>query len=247
MEMELVSAADDNKYLIHSRTEIAHILRAIMQKNELVTAYFNYGHDFILTSIADVDPGLGTVIIDCGANEALNEKILESAKVIFVTTQDRVRVQFVADKIESIQHNKRNAFRIKLPASLLKLQKREFYRLSTPVINPIKCIIPTTRHGRVNANIADISIGGIGIVGYPPEIEFEPGQVYDGCRIDLPDIGAVTVSMKIKSAFEITLKNGSKTKRCGCEFINIPTSMQAMIQRYIIKLERERRAKVADG
>jgi c-di-GMP-binding flagellar brake protein YcgR len=247
MEIEPASAADDSKYLIHSRTEIAHVLRAIMQKNELVTAYFNHGHDFILTSIVEVDPGLGAVIVDCGANDALNKKILDSEKIIFVTTQDRVKVQFVADKIESIQHNKRNAFRVKLPATLLKLQKREFYRLSTPVINPIKCIIPTTRHGRVNVSIADISIGGIGIVGYPPEVEFEPGQVYDGCRIDLPDIGTVTVSMEIKSAFEITLKNGSKTKRCGCEFINIPSSMQAMIQRYIIKLERERRAKLADG
>jgi c-di-GMP-binding flagellar brake protein YcgR len=247
MEIELASAADDSKYLIHSRTEIAHVLRAVMLKNELVTAYFDHGHDFILTSIVEVDAGLGTVILDCGANEALNKKILGSEKIIFVTTQDRVKVQFVAGRIESVQHNKRDAFRIKLPPTLLKLQKREFYRLSTPVIKPIQCIIPTTQHGRVSVNIVDISIGGVGIVGYPPEIAFEAGQVYDGCRIDLPDIGTVTVSMEIKSTFEITLKIGSKTKRSGCEFTNIPSSMQAMIQRYIIKLELERRAKLADG
>jgi c-di-GMP-binding flagellar brake protein YcgR len=245
MEIDLASAADDSKYLIHSRTEIAHVLRAIMQKNELVTAYFNHGRDFILTSIVDVDPGLGAVILDCGANEALNTKVLESGKIIFVTTQDRVKVQFVADRIDAVRHNQRNAFRVKLPATLLKLQKREYYRLSTPVINPIKCLIPTAEHGRIEANIADISIGGIGITGYRPEIELETGKQYDGCRIDLPDIGTVAVSIEIRGTFDIILKNGSRTRRSGCEFVNIPGSMQAMIQRYIIKLDRERRARLA--
>jgi len=245
MEIDLASAADGSKYLIHSRTEIAHVLRAIMQKNELVTAYFNQGHDFILTSIVEVDQGLGTVILDCGANEVLNEKILDSEKVIFVTTQDRVKVQFVAERIEAVRYNSRNAFRVKFPATLLKMQKREFYRLTTPVINPIKCLIPTAEHGRIEVNIADISIGGIGIVGYSPEIEFDAGKVYDGCRIDLPDVGAVVVSLAVRSTFDVTLKNGSKTKRSGCEFVNIPGSMQAMIQRYIIKLDRERRARLS--
>lgn len=245
MEIELASAADDSKYLIRSRTEIAQILHAIMQKNELVTAYFNQGHDFILTSIVGVDPGLGAVILDCGANAALNEKILDSEKVIFVTTQDRVRVQFVADRIDSVQYSNRRAFKVKFPATLLKLQKREFYRLTTPVINPIKCIIPTAEHGRMESNIADISIGGIGITGYRPENELETGKHYDGCRIDLPDIGTVIVSLEIRNTFEVILKNGAKTRHSGCAFINIPGSMQAMIQRYIIKLDRERRAKLA--
>ena len=245
MEIELASAEDDSKYLIHSRTEIAHVLRAIMEKNELVTAYFNHGHDFILTSIVEVDAGLGAVILDCGANDELNKKIVGAEKVIFVTTQDRVKVQFAVDRIEAVRYNNRSAFRVKLPATLLRLQKREFYRLTTPIINPIKCVIPKTEHGRIEANVADISIGGVGILGYKPEIELETGKQYDGCRIDLSDIGAVVVSLAIRSTFEVTLKNGTKTKRSGCEFINIPGSMQAMIQRYIIKLDRERRARLA--
>jgi len=31
-------------------------------------------------------------------------------------------------------------------------------------------------------------------------------------------------------------------RRAGCEFMNLPGPMQTLIQRYIIKIERERKA-----
>jgi c-di-GMP-binding flagellar brake protein YcgR len=41
------------------------------------------------------------------------------------------------------------------------------------------------------------------------------------------------------------MKNGAKNHRAGCMFINLHSSQQAMIQRYIIKLDRERRSILA--
>jgi c-di-GMP-binding flagellar brake protein YcgR len=37
------------------------------------------------------------------------------------------------------------------------------------------------------------------------------------------------------------------SRRTGCELLNLGAQQEAMIQRYIIKLERERRAKQLDG
>jgi c-di-GMP-binding flagellar brake protein YcgR len=243
MKPELISGSDNSEYLVHAKTEIVHILRAIAQKTELVTAYFNQGKDFVLTSILNVDAD--EVTLDCGANVLANKQIVGSAKIIFVTTQDRVRVQFAATHMEKITYNGRDAFRIKLPDILLKLQRREYYRLSTPVANPIRCVIPKPDNSRVEVNIVDISVGGLGVVCYDTSFSLEPGELYQGCRITLPDIGTVVTSLEICSVFEVTLKTGAVTMRSGCQFVDIPSSMQAMIQRYIITLDRERRAKLA--
>lgn len=48
------------------------------------------------------------------------------------------------------------------------------------------------------------------------------------------------LTLRIQSTFEVTLKNGNKSLRSGCQFINLHPSMQSLIQRYIIKLERKR-------
>src|SRR5512144_2362374 len=136
MENQKIQNADNglgdySKYLIHSKTEIIFVLRAVMQKTELVTAYFNHGKDFFLTSILEVEPDY--MILDYGSNEALNRKVLASGKVVFLTSQDRVKVQFTAPHVEKITYAQRDAFRITLPDTVLKLQRREYYRISTPI------------------------------------------------------------------------------------------------------------------
>lgn len=246
LKTEPESAEDESKYMIHSKMEIVHILRAIQQKNALVTAYFNHGNDFILTSILHVDPERGSLILDFGSEEASNRRILESEKILFVTVQDRVKVQFAAEHVEKTLFLKRDAFRAKLPPELLKLQRRDFYRLATPITSPLKCEIQKKGGGKAEVAVADISLGGIAISGFSPELGLEAGDTYEGCRIALPDIGAITAAIQIKSIYEITTKSGIKTNRAGCQFLDLPASAQAMIQRYIIKLDRERRAKLAE-
>lgn len=236
---------DISNYTIHSRMEIIYILRALQHKNELVTAYFNQGQDFLLTSIVDVDSDNGTVIFDYGANELLNKRILESDKIILVTTQDKVKVQFMTGRMQRIEHLGRPAFRAPLPGDLLKLQRREYYRLTTPLINPIKCSIAQPGKARIDVVIADISLGGIAITHYEEHFQLEIGNTFDACRILLPSIGTVTTNIEIRNEQEITMKNGSHNHRAGCMFVDLHSSQQAMIQRYIIKLDRERRSILA--
>jgi len=82
MNPELPAGTDNSKYLIRSKSEIVHVLRSISQKTELVTAYFNQGKEFVLTSILEVDAGEDSVFLDYGANEVANRKIAESPKII---------------------------------------------------------------------------------------------------------------------------------------------------------------------
>lgn len=235
--------ADNSNFIIHSRMEILYILRAIQHKNELVTAYFNLGKDFILTSIIAVDDN--SLILDYGADELLNQRMTASDRIILVTAQDRVRVQFVADAMERVEFLGRPAFRTGIPSELTKLQRREYYRLATSMANPIKCSIPRSSNGRIDLTIADISLGGIALTNYRSQIALEIGDKFSGCRIALPEIGNVTTGIEIRNEHEITLKNGTKSHRAGCMFIDLPPSQQATIQRYIIKLDRERRAMFA--
>lgn len=241
-----ISSDDVDRYLVESVKEVAFILRAIAQKGEGVTAHFNYGNDFILTSIIHVDADSDTVILDYGANEALDRKILEARKIVFITSQDRVRIQFTANHIEKTQYEDRPAFKINLPESLIKLQRREYFRLTTPISKPLLCTFPLEEGAKVDLAIADISIGGIGVINPPPTFKFEIGAMHKGCYFTLPEIGTIVTALQIRNAFEVTMKNGVHTMRAGCMFVSLPGTMQSMIQRYIIKLERERRALQVD-
>ncbi len=238
---ELAANLEDTRFLVHGRLDILRILRGLANRNEMVSAFFNGGKELLLTSIIEVDAEGNSVILDYGSNEALNTRILASEKIIFVTSLDNVKIQFVTNNIEPTTFEGGSAFRIRLPEQVLQLQRREYYRLTTPIINPIKCQIPLEDGRSVELPLADISAGGIGlIISNPQDITLEGGETLPGCRINLPGIGVLEATLRVQNTFEVTLKNGSKMLRSGCQFVDLRPSMQSLIQRYIIKLERER-------
>jgi c-di-GMP-binding flagellar brake protein YcgR len=133
-------------------------------------------------------------------------------------------------------------FKVRIPREMLRLQRREYYRLVTSVINPVKCMINTSA-GLIETVVVDISIGGVGVLAYREEGVLKAGEVYQGCRITLPGTGEFALSLSVRTTFDITLKNGRLTHRAGCQFIDLPASVETAIQRYIIRVERERRAR----
>lgn len=238
---ELVSMPDDSRFLLHNKLEIVRTLRGLVTHHGMVSAFFNAGNELLLTSVLNVDPDAEVVLLDYGSNEVLNQHILQSEKIIFVTSLDKVKVQWVSTNIVKDTYEGRHAFRIKLPDEVLRLQRREYYRLTTPIINPLKCRIPTNQGLTVEVALADISAGGIGvIISQPLGVVFEVGAIFSGCRVELPGMGAAEFTLVIKNTWEITMKNGSKSLRAGCQFVDMRPGVQAMIQRYIIKLEQER-------
>lgn len=232
------------KYLVSSRQEVVQILRALTRHNEMVTAYFNQGSEFFLTAIVEVDSAAGNLIVDCGSEEGPNRRALAADKIVFVTNLDRVKIQFSTKALVQINHQGRPAFRTQIPASLLKLQRREYYRLVTPMRAPLLCLIPDLRGIKYEVTVADISVGGAGISGLPPEAPLEKGQLLTQCRIVLPEEGTVVSTLEVRSLQQTTLRSGEIVLRAGCHFVDIPAAHQAMIQRYIIRIDRERRALV---
>lgn len=237
-------ADEYTKYLVSTRQEIVQILRAISKHNEMVTAYFNHGKEFFLTSIVGADAATGMLIVDCGSDADTNRRVLAADKIVFVTNLDRIKIQFNTKALVQINYQGQPAFRTPLPESLLKLQRREFYRLVTPMRESPKCIIPDLAGAKAEASVVDISVGGVGISGLPQDLAFEKGQLLSQCRIVLPVEGTVVSTLELRSLQQSTLRSGELVLRVGCHFVDMPAQHQAMIQRYIIRIDRERRALV---
>ena len=72
LRFELMQADDYGKYLLHSRKEILFILRAMREKGDMVTVYFNQGNDFLLTTLLDISADGGTMLLDPGSNAEMN-------------------------------------------------------------------------------------------------------------------------------------------------------------------------------
>lgn len=237
---------EDSRYLVRSRMEIASILKAIMQAGEMVTIYFDNRKDFILTALLVVDSAKGSALLDSSKDVELNKRLLSAKRLIVVTRQDKVKIQFELPGMQSTQYQNRPALSMSLPASLLKFQRREFFRVETPRIKPIVCRIPLSDGSMCEAKLLDISLGGVCLTGIPDAMRLDIGTEFAGVKFTLPDEGIIETTLQVRNTVDIPLRSGGSSRRAGCKFIGLPRPAEIMIQRYVTKLERERRAKLKD-
>ena len=248
--IDLAAVRDDSDLWVRSKKEIVGILLTIMRKHTLVSLYFAEGKQFVLTSVLDVDTVTGAVLFEYGADESANQRAVQSSKIVFVTREEGVKIQFVAAKLEKAAFDGTRAFRIKVPDALLRVQRREHYRLKTPIVNPVKCFVPVPAElgyakAELQLTLHDISVGGLSLVGYPLDLKLMPSMVFPDCRLDVPAVGSIWATLLVSNVFDVTLKNGNRSKRVGCRFLNLPSGDQTKIQRYITSIERERNAKLS--
>ena len=240
---ELLHLDHYSEYLLRSPREVMAVLRQVAAQGDLITIYFNSGKDFLLTTLLEVNDK--ELLLDRGSSEEMNQRALTAEKLFCITRHDKVKLQFILPGVHETQHQGRSAFAAALPETLLRLQRREYFRLHTPITRPLICRIPAVMtDGSVQVyehNVIDISLGGMSIqVG---ELPFEAGQEWHDCTIDLPQIGVLNVTLSILNFYDITLRTGQRSQRAGCRFVDMPTNAQNLIQRYIVRIERERKAR----
>jgi len=242
---DLLSTDDFSQYMLRTKSEMFSVFRGLVDNVSQISMFFNEGRDMVLTSLVSYDDD--GLVLDFGASSELNRKALEADKLFCVTQLDKVKIQFILRNLRRIEAGGRPAFLAALPESVLRLQRREFYRLTLPITRQLVCTIPIPQQSGppqvIEANVADISGGGLGLIGIPLDFSLDTGKEFSGCKLDLPEVGVVTAKLQVRSVFESVTRSGVRSKRAGCEFINLPGPMLTLIQRYIIKIERERKAR----
>ena len=236
--------ADDSAYVLKSRTEIVHILRDLIRTRALTTVHMSGVRGTLLTPLLAIDDEAGEIIFDCSGNQALNRDVQRATKLLFVSAQDKVKIRFSTTAARVANWQGDEAFAVPIPAELLRLQRREFYRVLAPISRSVQCIVPVTVNEKcrsVETRVYDISLGGVALIAQPGEIPVEIGTCYENCRVALPDAGNIVVTLEIRSALEMKLSNGKPALRIGCQFVRPSAATSSLIQRYTMRIERDRK------
>lgn len=236
------------QFFLNDRSEIVFYLNLLARRRSLLTAYTNGGERFFLTSIVAVDEATGRFFLDPPqAPESLAEAG-QARQITLVTNLDRVKIQIRLSALMAGSHQNQNVLVSAIPEVVLRLQRREFFRLELPTASPIQCKLAapsadgTTRIFELA--LSDISGGGISLIA-PTEIaEFFPRDaLFPQCRLEISEDGVIQVNLCVRKTVEISAASGLHSLRIGCEFVNLPSSNQSFIERYIARIERERKAK----
>lgn len=236
-------------YLIQNPMEIAFHLRSLQRQGTVICLYIDDGLQFFLTRLLAIDEQGGKMILDASQNAALNTQACHSDCITLSAAVDRIKVQIRLAALQATTYQDRPAFVADTPKQILRLQRREFFRVETPCISPLRCQIVLHRPTGAQLHdlpLFDISGGGLALIG---DIEiadlFSLGEMFTECRLEIPGNSVLTVNLRVREVRKQETISGEHQLRLGCEFVGLPGTKLALIERYITKLERERKAKVS--
>src|SRR6185437_11464308 len=160
---------DLGPYQIYSRREIIALLRNIAESKQLLRMIINDGTEAVVTSVLDVDESSNMVIIDVAPSQLQNQRILQSDSLSFETMLEHIRILFFTTEIEACDYENLPAFQFTIPTTMVRLQRREFYRVLTPVTNPVRCTITIPHEVEETSTtivvaLQNVSGGGIAIL-----------------------------------------------------------------------------------
>jgi c-di-GMP-binding flagellar brake protein YcgR len=246
LQVESFRHGEDAEFRIRSRREIQFILEDIAEKGTRVVLYYDGTQEFIMTTLLGANEQ--GAWLDISPHPPENKRILRSNQLTVVSLHQGVKMQFAASSIQEALVDDKDSFFLPLPDYLLRIQRRENFRLDIPISAPLTCIIPIRPENPEALDkpaimrevpIANISCGGLALLCGEQEYELQPGRTFHDCRISLPDIGTLTVTLEIKTQSSLTNPNGAVNTRIGCQFIQMNSHTDQLLQQYINRLQSE--------
>ena len=228
-------------FLVHSDLEKARIFRDIRKAGTMVTMYFAGGSDFILTTVLCVDLDRRVVAFELGPDPTRNRRLMESGRVTGVTTHNQVKVQFICDSIKSCRYQGEEALCCEFPDRMLRLQRRETYRQTVPKGMRIVCNLRLEDGRLLDLDLVDISSGGLCLADETGRLDLPPTTLIPRCTVVIPEHGTIETTLEVRNRHRVTLLSGKEIQHIGCRFVTLPARMNAVIQRFIVAVDRERR------
>lgn len=229
------------RYSIRGEKPVAFMLGGFTKARESFSVHFHAGAEMFLTTLLAVQADRGRLIFDCSGSVDTNRRFLLSEKNVFRGHPGGVSVYFSTARATELNYEGDKAFSVTLPDHVVRLQRREHFRIETPRVNPLILFARLADGRLLKLPVHDISVGGAGVDA--PELPegVDLGTILQNCHFALPgDSKGLYFSAMVRNYRDYETRTGQRGWRIGVQFDDLSMADQSRIQRYIAKIERER-------
>ncbi|MBC8745427.1 flagellar brake protein [Paraburkholderia sp. WC7.3b] len=221
--------------------EIGVQLRNLVNRGDFLTVEYAGGQ--LVTRLLDVDVRERTFTFDWGALSDQNAELLGAPRCQFHASPDGVRVEFTTPTPRETRFEGLPAFEADFPEVLFHVQRREYFRVAAPILDPFLCTGRLPEGDTFRFEVHDLSLGGVGMRTTDQRVgELPMGARLRDCELTLGALGRLSLDLQLVSHRSLALPNGTQRYQLGFRFLTLPGSAENTLQRLITQLEMKRRS-----
>ncbi len=227
------------KKIIDSEQDIDRLLQRMQEHIVIITARFAADEELYNTSIIKVDARKALFYLDEFLPSHGNSQIRSLKKVTLRVRLDGAILTMDCRLYQTEEEAGTPCFIMHFPEKIRSIQRRESYRVSIPVSKRYQASLQTDAGHFIAGFLHDISFSGVSIrLEQSPNFDLKAGNNIPFLTLHLDEV--ITCSMEIKRISHVV----GKIIVSG-RLEDISPAHQRIIQRFILRLDREKRQQEA--
>ncbi|SNS82133.1 c-di-GMP-binding flagellar brake protein YcgR, contains PilZNR and PilZ domains [Noviherbaspirillum humi] len=241
MDLTLDDKEIEQRYLLVGPKVVRSELECLIRARVPVSLYFDEGRQFLLTVLLEVTPEHLT--FDLGGEKRINQRLEQCDRASIECIQNGIKTKFVIGRPQRTVWKGLEAFQVPLPSQLLRLQRRECFRVTLPINKPLfVAVANASKQLAENWLLHDVSVEGCGF-SLPAALA---GEIAIGDEIEfqfsLAKSGLIQASARIRHITSLPDRKDATKLRIGAAFVAFPSASAKALHRYITDVERQRKA-----
>lgn len=238
------------RYAVQDPLEIGRVLRALVDARAMITAQLVPGGHSCPTALLAVNED-GSLVLDGNRNEATNRRMAAAGRLVCSTQLDLVPIRFRLSTPVRMTWDGYPAFSAPCPDSVLRLQRREMYRLQVSPAAPVTVHVGDGDRAAdatlAGLRVLDISGGGLAIaVPEGQEHRFGARSIHASCLLRIADAAPIPVTLEVAHVARHEIR-GVPHWRAGCRFVGMTPALEQRILQHVFQIERQRNARQRRG
>lgn len=235
---DVTAAPDRGQFQVQAASEIAALLRSLVQQQARVTLSNAAGHN-LNSQLCGLDEAHGALSFEAPSGDPAVRALLTSGETSAAAYLDDVRVQFELEELMLVNSVHGAVLRGPWPTVAYRFQRRQAFRVRPGSRSPQVRLTHPEHPTELRARILDLSVGGLAML-LPPELKPWPeGTILPGVRLDLDRDTRIQASLRVQHV-HVANANASGTP-LGLAFAQIsPVDARAM-QLYIDQAQKRSR------
>lgn len=229
--MDPAGSQDSPDFLVRSRKEVLRLLNGITSSGTLMSISFLDTEDVAATSLIYLDEASNMLLFECPSlwKDAIEQAASDDDSIMLACTFEDAKIQFQAGRAALVDLEGTTVAGLEIPAFVWRFQRRRDTR------HRVAGLTITLNFGFIecDAEVTDLSMGGIGMMNCNSEVQLEEGEVLRGCSIALPGMGAIIVDLTVQHQAPLNTADGTPVTRVGCEFTGLSASARQLIAHYL--------------
>jgi len=189
-----------------------------------------------LSNLLHVEPVRGYMLLSYSDHKPANTAVLAARSLTLRCNHRGAQFAFTGDRPRQAAHAGQPCIQCELPTTMLGIQQRRANpRIQVPAQAPVDCDVQI---GVLSfaARVVDVSLDGIGTLVSDPDISLSAGTRLERTRIRHPESEPLYVDLEVRYVFRVTLPNGERASRIGCNILGSREVLEKLIRLFIIDL-----------